>query len=100
MSMELIDFRGKITVETDAVLESIHRTSGRDRSEIARQVLARWAEEKIHEASLLDKLLQREGLRGITGGASGSPRECEGVSGSVRDSEGVHSLKPVKGGVA
>ena len=39
MSAELKDFRGKITSETDAVLEAINRADGRDKSEIAREVL-------------------------------------------------------------
>lgn len=85
MSMDLIDFRGKITPEIDAALEAVHRVSGRDRSEIARSVLAEWAAQRIHEASLLDQLLQREGLRGIAGGVSGSLRESQGVSGSRRE---------------
>lgn len=85
MSADLIDFRGKITAEIDAVLEAVHRVSGRDRAEIVRSVLAEWAAQKIHEASLLDTLLQREGLRGIAGGASGSARESQGIAGSQRD---------------
>lgn len=85
MSLELIDFRGKITPEIDAALEAVHRVTGRDRAEIARSVLAEWAAQKIHEASLLDQLLQREGLRGIVGGVSGSHRESQGVAGSGRD---------------
>jgi hypothetical protein len=85
MSLELIDFRGKITPEIDAALEAVHRVTGRDRAEIARSVLAEWAAQKIHEASLLDQLLQREGLRGIVRGVSGSQRESQGVAGSGRD---------------
>ena len=85
MSAELIDFRGKITAEIDAALEAVHRVTGRERAEIARSVLAEWAAQKIHEASLLDQLLQREGLRGIAGGVSGSQRESQGASGSGRD---------------
>lgn len=88
MTAELIDFRGKITAEIDAALEAVHRASGRDRAEIARSVLAEWAAQKIHEASLLDQLLQREGLRGIGGGVSGNQRESQGVAGSGRDCPG------------
>lgn len=76
MSIPLVDFRGKITHETDAVLEALHQASGRDRSEIVREVLADWATGKIHEASLIDLRLKREGLRGIDGGAAGSAGEC------------------------
>jgi predicted DNA-binding protein len=84
MSIPLVDFRGKLTHETDAVLEALHQATGRDRSEIVREVLQKWAEEKIHEASLIDIRLRREGLRGIAGGMSGSARDDEGAQGSAR----------------
>lgn len=56
MSAELKDFRGKITPETDAVLEAINRVEGRDKSEIAREVLHEWATRQIHVASLVTRL--------------------------------------------
>jgi hypothetical protein len=85
MSLPLVDFRGKITHETDAVLEALHQATGRDRSEIVRDVLADWADKKIHEASLIDQRLRREGLRGIAGGIAGHRGEDEGARGSERD---------------
>jgi hypothetical protein len=72
MSAELRDFRGKITVETDTVLDAIARSSGKDRSEIARDVLHRWAEEQIHVASLIDQRLKAEGLLALVEGERGS----------------------------
>lgn len=78
MSAELKDFRGKITTETDAVLEAINRADGRDKSEIAREVLHQWAMSRIHEATILDRLLQAEGLKGIAGGVSWKMRESQG----------------------
>lgn len=75
MSAELKDFRGKITAETDAVLEAINRVEGRDKSEIARQVLHEWAIARIHESTVLDRLLRAEGLRGIDAGIAGNRRE-------------------------
>jgi hypothetical protein len=77
MSQELKDFRGKITAETDAALEAINRVSGRDKSEIARDILHKWASEQISVATVLDKLLRSEGIAGINGesqGATGSKR--------------------------
>jgi predicted DNA-binding protein len=91
MSLPLVDLRGKITHETDAVLDAMSKASGRDRSEIVREVLADWAAQKIHEASLLDMALRREGLRGITGGAAGSPRDSQGFAGNGGDSQGSRS---------
>lgn len=67
MSLELADARIKITQETDAVLEAIHRASGRDRSEIAREVLHAWAEKQIAESVLTMKLLEAKGLSGRGG---------------------------------
>ncbi|MBA3563089.1 MAG: hypothetical protein H0W33_03590 [Gammaproteobacteria bacterium] len=81
----LKDFRGKVTAETDAVLEAINRVTGRDRSEIAREVLHEWATEQIHVARVLDQRLRAEGLHAIgegtsgsAGGARGNPRESQG----------------------
>jgi len=82
MSLPLVDFRGKLTHEADAVLEAVHQATGRDRSEIVREVMHQWAESKIHEASLIDLRLRREGLRGIAGGIAGNAREDEGAPGS------------------
>lgn len=93
MSAELKDFRGKITAETDAVLEAINRADGRDKSEIAREVLHQWAMSRIHEATILDKLLQAEGLRGIAGGVAGNRRESQGIAGNRRESQGAQGSK-------
>lgn len=81
MSAELKDFRGKITAEDDAALEALHRVSGQDRSEIVRDILHKWAIEQIHVATVLDKMLQAEGLTGIDGGVSGNRREDKGIAG-------------------
>lgn len=75
MSIDLKDFRGKITPETDAVLEAINRAGGIERSEIARNVLHEWALQKINEASVLNKLLASEGMLGSGQGKSGSQRD-------------------------
>ena len=89
MSLPLVDLRGKITHETDAVLDAVSKASGRDRSEIVRDVLALWASQKIHEANMLQRALQREGLRGIDGGMAGSARESQGMRGNGRPGAGV-----------
>jgi predicted DNA-binding protein len=65
MSIPLVDFRGKITPEADAALEAMSRNSGRDKSEIVREILHGWAIEKINEARLLDKALTVAGFEGI-----------------------------------
>lgn len=67
MSLELIDARIKITPETDCVLDSLHVASGKDRSEIARDVLHEWATRHIHESNLLARNLKSRGLTGNVG---------------------------------
>jgi hypothetical protein len=84
MSLPLADLRCKLTQETNAVLDAVHRVSGKDKSEIVREVMAAWAESKIHESSLIDSLLKREGLRGIDGGMRGNLRESEGLDAPAR----------------
>lgn len=75
MSAELKDFRGKVTPETDAVLEAINRTTGRDKSEIARDVLHKWAMEQVHTANLIGRLMKVEGVPGSRGGTQGKTGE-------------------------
>lgn len=70
MSLPLIDMRCKVSPATDALLETLHRTTGRDKSEIARDVLHRWAEKEIHASMLLHAELGSKGLlRDYEGGA-------------------------------
>lgn len=71
MSTPLIDFRGKVTPETDAVLEAINKSTGRDKSEIARDWMHKIAMQEIHAAIELQKILRREGIDGNGQGASG-----------------------------
>jgi hypothetical protein len=71
MSLPLIDFRGKITPETDAVLESIHRSTGRDKSEIVREWLHRLALKEINASIELHRILEREGLMAAYEGGMG-----------------------------
>ena len=72
MSVDLKDLRAKVTPETDAVLEGIARATGRDRSEIVREVLHRWAASEIDKASMVHRMLKAEGLPGIAQGTSGN----------------------------
>ncbi len=84
MSAELKDYRGRITTETDCALEALSRATGQDRQEIVRGILHEWAMRQIHAASVMHRLLQAEGLRGIDGGIGGNARESEGMRGSAR----------------
>ncbi len=90
MSIELHDYRGKITPETDAVLEAQARAQGVERQVIARDVLHRWAVEQIHAATVLHGQLLAQGLPGIGGGVQGASR---GVAGNRGECEGVRCQK-------
>ena len=78
MSADLKDLRTKVTPRTNAVLEAINRATGRDKCELAREVLDKWAAEQIHAASLIDRMLAAEGEPGIAAGIAGNRREPQG----------------------
>jgi len=82
LSQELRDFRGKVTPETDAVLEALNRATGRDKSEIAREVLHRWAAEQLEAAKLMVRLSTCEGRggesRGVRAASQGAAAEDAG----------------------
>ena len=61
MSAELIDFRGKLTEETHCALEAVKLASGTEHSETVREVMHKWALQKIREATILQRLVASEG---------------------------------------
>lgn len=70
MSLPLVDFRMRLTPEAAAVLEAA-AVSGRDKSEIARDVLHRWAVKEIRASIVLHAELRSKGIL----------RDYEGVQG-------------------
>lgn len=78
MSVELVDFRGRITPETDAMLEGINQITGRDRQEIAREVLHKWAVDQLEISSVAKRRLASKGLGGNDAGAAGNMRDSQG----------------------
>jgi bacterioferritin (cytochrome b1) len=74
----LKDLRAKITRRTNAVLEAQNRATGRDKSDLVREILDKWAADQIHAASLIDRMLQVEGEPGIVEGTPGKIREARG----------------------
>ena len=75
MSLPLIDLRAKVTVEADAVLEAIQRSTGKDKSEVVRDVLHKWAMAEIHASTVLHGILKREGIAASDAGTSGRAGE-------------------------
>lgn len=75
MSEELRDLRAKITVQTDAVLDTLSKVRGVDRSEIVREVLHKFALEHIAISTLLDARLRSEGFPAADEGTSGRTRK-------------------------
>lgn len=80
MADELRDLRAKISVESDAVLDAVSRVTGRDRSEIVRDVLHKWADEQIELAKVIHERLRSEGVTAAFGGVSGSASELRTAS--------------------
>lgn len=70
MALELIDFRGKITAETEAWLEAELRAFGVPKQETVRQALHEIALKRIHAAKLLSALAPAEGIDRASGGKS------------------------------
>lgn len=71
MSVELKDFRGRITPETWCWLEALSRATGSDHQTIVRDVLHRWATEQLHASSIAERLLYAEGIGGKLGEGKG-----------------------------
>lgn len=65
MSVELKDFRGRITPETWCWLEALSRSTGEEQQTIVRDVLHRWASTQLRASSIAERLLASEGLSGI-----------------------------------
>jgi hypothetical protein len=61
MSTESRDLRASIDVVSDQVLEAVALAKGVTKQEVVRDVLAKWAAQKVHEASLIQRLAPRDG---------------------------------------
>lgn len=75
MAAELKDLRAKIAPATWCFLEAESRATGRDISELVRDILGVWARQRLNAASVAHRLLEAEGEPGITSGACGKVRE-------------------------
>lgn len=71
MSIELIDFRGKITERTAQVLSAHSSADNVTQSEIVRDVLDKWAEGQIHRSMLVARLTRGKGYAEADEGEDG-----------------------------
>jgi len=74
MSAELKDFRGKLDPLSWCWLEAEHRVTGKDQSEIVRDMVHAWALERANAAIEARKLMEAEGIAGISGEKKGAAR--------------------------
>jgi hypothetical protein len=75
VSADLKDLRAKVSTQTWCYLEAEARATGREQSELVREILGTWAAQRHHAASVAQRLLASEGEPGITRGTSGKTRE-------------------------
>ena len=71
------DLRAKITRRTGAVLLAKSAATGKDQSQLVREILAAWAEEEVHAATVMHRLLRSEGIAAADERlGSGEPAAC------------------------
>ena len=68
MSLELVDLRAMVTLQTHLALQAYATTHGVDQSEVVRDILGAWSAKQVHAAKVLLDGLKREGIAG-----SGAP---------------------------
>ncbi len=66
---ELRDVRAKITAVSDQMLDACSRSSGKDKSELIREIVHAWYLNKWNEHQMIARLFRgREGADGAPGG--------------------------------
>jgi hypothetical protein len=71
MASDLRDLRTKVSERADIALEAHARAQGKDKAEIARQVLDAWGVEQFHIATLMGRLSRGQGFMGADEGNEG-----------------------------
>jgi predicted DNA-binding protein len=60
-SDELVDVRSKLDAETNRVLDAVSHATGREKAAIVREVMAAWAKEEVHRATVVLRLARGKG---------------------------------------
>lgn len=70
---ELVDCRCKLTAESDLMLDAISRSSGKDKSELVREIIHSWYLSRWEEHEMIRRLFfnRREGVDSATEGVAG-----------------------------
>jgi hypothetical protein len=71
MASDLRDLRTKVSDQTDIALEAHARATGKDKAEIAREILHAWGVEQFHIATLMNRLSRGQGFMGADEGNEG-----------------------------
>lgn len=76
MCDDMVDFRGKLSKKVHSILFAKSQATGRDMQVIVREVLSAWADDELHAASVMQRVLRSEGVMGeSSGSAEGVSRE-------------------------
>jgi hypothetical protein len=66
MAVELTDLRTKISPLTAQVLAGLNMATGKERTQIVRDVLHEWASNQVHTARMVERLTRGEGFSGAS----------------------------------
>lgn len=67
MSLELHDLRTKVSLVCVSLIEAKARCEGKDKSEVAREILHEWTRKQVDMYKVADKLMRVEGISGLFG---------------------------------
>jgi hypothetical protein len=86
---DMVDFRTKLPRRCHSVLFAKAQATGRDMQELAREIVAAWAENELHAATVMHRVLRDEGVLGESPGISrGTVGESGGIHRGTRGSDG------------
>jgi hypothetical protein len=71
---DLVDCRSKITAEADLMLEAIAKSTGKDKSELVREIVQGWFQSRWEEHEMIKRLFRgkREGAESAGEGKPGN----------------------------